>query len=70
MNKTGSHSVGSLFIENKIFFRQGQVGDSKNHLERETMDLLNRVTEEKLKEFHLKTLSSEDDEKSEVTIAM
>ncbi|XP_027157192.1 flavonol sulfotransferase-like [Coffea eugenioides] len=71
VNKTGSHSVvGFRVIENKIYFREGQVGDSQNYLEREMMDHLDQVTEESFKKFHLKAFSSEDDEKSEVSTAM
>ncbi|KAL3529635.1 hypothetical protein ACH5RR_008957 [Cinchona calisaya] len=64
VNKKGSHSgFGFPVIENKIFFRQGQVGDSKNHLAREMIDHLDQITEEKFKEFHLiNTFSSEEDE--------
>lgn len=61
VNKTGLHSgFGFPVIENKIFFRQGQVCDSKNHLSTEMMDHLNQVTDEKFKEFHLNTFSSKD----------
>lgn len=52
VNKTGTHSEsGFPTIENKIFFRQGQVGDSRNYLTREMMDELDEITGEKLKEI-------------------
>ncbi|XP_027095926.1 flavonol 4'-sulfotransferase-like [Coffea arabica] len=71
VNKIGSHSgFGFLVIENKIFFREGQIDDSQNYLESEMMDHLDQVTEERFKKFHLTAFSSEDDEKSDVSIAM
>lgn len=71
VNKTGSHSgFGFSVIENKIFFRQGEVGDSKNHLASEMVDHLDKITEEKFKEFHVETFASNEDESSECLIAI
>jgi len=45
VNKTGRVSSG---IENKAFFRRGQVGDWKNLLPTEMIEQLNTITENKL----------------------
>ncbi|KAG5539276.1 hypothetical protein RHGRI_019738 [Rhododendron griersonianum] len=45
VNKTGRSTP---FVENKAFFRRGEVGDSVNHLTPEMVELLNKVIEEKL----------------------
>ncbi|CAA2952056.1 cytosolic sulfotransferase 12-like [Olea europaea subsp. europaea] len=42
---TGKLSSGE---ENKVFFRQGKVGDWKNHLTIETVEKLDKITEQKL----------------------
>jgi len=43
-NKTGKLPSGE---QNNIFFRRGQVGDSKNFLSDEMIERLNTITEEK-----------------------
>ncbi|KAF7114415.1 hypothetical protein RHSIM_RhsimUnG0086700 [Rhododendron simsii] len=45
VNKTGRSTP---FIENKAFFRRGEVGDWVNHLTPEMVERLNKVIEEKL----------------------
>ncbi|KAM7251690.1 hypothetical protein ACFE04_023573 [Oxalis oulophora] len=46
VNKTGS--TVHNFVENKLYFRKGEIGDSKNHLTPDMMELIDKVTEEKL----------------------
>ncbi|CAI9775187.1 unnamed protein product [Fraxinus pennsylvanica] len=46
INRTGKLSSGE---ENKVFFRQGKVGDWKNHLTIEMVEKLDRITEQKLR---------------------
>ncbi|CAA2952055.1 cytosolic sulfotransferase 12-like [Olea europaea subsp. europaea] len=45
INRTGKLSSGE---ENKVFFRQGKVGDWKNHLTIEMVEKLDQITEQKL----------------------
>ncbi|KAF7137444.1 hypothetical protein RHSIM_Rhsim07G0069500 [Rhododendron simsii] len=45
VNKTGRSTP---FVENKAFFRRGEVGDWVNHLTPEMVERLNKVIEEKL----------------------
>ncbi|XP_059294269.1 flavonol 3-sulfotransferase-like [Lycium ferocissimum] len=49
VNKEGTHT-DFLFptIANNIFFRQGKVGDSKNHLSKEMIEVLDEMTKQKL----------------------
>lgn len=64
VNKTGKHFAFSK-VENKIFFRQGKVGDAKNHLPGEMMRIMDEITEEKFKNIkYLNELDSPKDEKS------
>ncbi|KAM7252060.1 hypothetical protein ACFE04_023943 [Oxalis oulophora] len=54
VNKTG---LSLLNLENKSFFRKGEIGDSKNHLTPDMMELIDKVTKEKLSDtgftFHV-----------------
>jgi len=50
VNKTGRIISG---IENKAFLRRGQVGDWKNLLTTETIEMLNTITENKLSKHGL-----------------
>ncbi|KAM7273169.1 hypothetical protein ACFE04_027833 [Oxalis oulophora] len=45
-NKIGSTIRNSE--ETKLFFRKGEIGDSKNHLTRDMIELIDKVTKEKL----------------------
>jgi len=45
VNKTGRVATG---VENKAFFRRGQVGDWKNLLTTEMIEQLNTITENKV----------------------
>ncbi|KAK1296383.1 Cytosolic sulfotransferase 15 [Acorus calamus] len=49
VNKTGRMSFGSTEIENKEYFRKGEVGDWNRHLTAEMAERLDRIIEEKLK---------------------
>ncbi|KAJ3682626.1 hypothetical protein LUZ60_015199 [Juncus effusus] len=48
VNKTGETLMGDQGMDNKAFFRLGEVGDWKNHLSPEMVERLNKMTEEKL----------------------
>ncbi|KAM7250105.1 hypothetical protein ACFE04_021988 [Oxalis oulophora] len=54
VNKTG---LNLLNLENKSYFRKGEIGDSKNHLMPDMMELIDKVTKEKLSDtgftFHV-----------------
>lgn len=58
VNKSGIH-LAYKKVENKTFFRQGKVGDAKNHLSEEMMLILDGITEEKFK--NIKIRSSKDE---------
>ncbi|GFY85671.1 P-loop containing nucleoside triphosphate hydrolases superfamily protein [Actinidia rufa] len=48
VNKTGSHQINrDTAIENRHFFRKGQIGESKIHLTSEMMDCIDRITQHK-----------------------
>lgn len=55
VNKGGTHTGFFIpTITNSIFFRKGKVGDSKNHLSEEMIEVLDEITKQKLG-FHLMT---------------
>ncbi|XVF54468.1 hypothetical protein PTKIN_Ptkin05aG0182700 [Pterospermum kingtungense] len=50
VNKNGKHREGtSMAIENKVYFRRGEVGDWKNYLTPEMAAVLDQITMEKLR---------------------
>lgn len=51
VNKTG---ISVKNIRNDVFFRQGKVGDWKNHLRHDMIDHLDRITENKFASTGLK----------------
>ncbi|XP_019166834.1 PREDICTED: flavonol 3-sulfotransferase-like [Ipomoea nil] len=56
VNKNGSHheETGSVKeIRNNVYFRKGEIGDSKNHLSGKMMEILDQITEEKFKDLGL-----------------
>lgn len=55
VNKSGTH-LAFEEIENKIFFRQGKVGDAKNHLSEEMMLIMDEITEQKFKNMNTTTI--------------
>ncbi|XP_059639501.1 flavonol 3-sulfotransferase-like [Cornus florida] len=49
VNKSGKHRPNSpMAINNSMYFRKGIVGDWKNHLTTEMIELLDQITEQKL----------------------
>nr|XP_016510494.1 PREDICTED: flavonol 3-sulfotransferase-like [Nicotiana tabacum] len=49
VNKDGTHTGFFIpTIANNIFFRQGKVGDSKNHLSEEMIKVMDEITKQKL----------------------
>ncbi|KAM3380948.1 flavonol 4'-sulfotransferase [Capsicum galapagoense] len=66
VNKEGTYSGSfSLTIANNIFFRQGKVGDSKNHLSKEMIEVFDDITKQKLV-FDLMTTSVTPQKNGEV----
>nr|GMD27077.1 flavonol sulfotransferase-like [Ipomoea batatas] len=53
VNKNGSHRETTSVIKNSVYFRKGEIGDSKNHLSGEMMEILDQITEEKFKDLGL-----------------
>ncbi|XP_031090905.1 flavonol 4'-sulfotransferase-like [Ipomoea triloba] len=57
VNKDGSRQrfvwTQGIPIANNVYFRKGEVGDSKNHLSEEMREFLDQITEDKFKEFGL-----------------
>ena len=52
VNKNGSMRESSAsVIENKIFFRQGKIGDWKNILTTEMVEQIDGIIEQKLKDL-------------------
>ncbi|XP_010051056.2 cytosolic sulfotransferase 12 [Eucalyptus grandis] len=57
VNKSGVFRMGtqsSGTVENSGFFRRGEVGDWKNHLSRQMIERLDRITEQKFEGYDLK----------------
>ena len=48
VNNTGTFQLGKRKIGKHIFFRQGKVGDWRNHLTNDMVDRLNKIVEQKL----------------------
>ncbi|KAJ9677222.1 hypothetical protein PVL29_022299 [Vitis rotundifolia] len=48
VNNTGTFQLGTRKIGKHIFFRQGEVGDWRNHLTNDMVDRLNKIVEQKL----------------------
>nr|GMD35775.1 flavonol sulfotransferase-like [Ipomoea batatas] len=61
VNKNGSLLVGKLptgrtvSVINKAFFRKGEIGDSKNHLSEEMIEILDQIRDDKFNEVGLTT---------------
>lgn len=61
VNKSGTN-LSIKGIENKIFFRQGKMGDAKNHLSEEMVLIMDGITKEKFKNMNITTVRSPKDE--------
>nr|GMD30811.1 flavonol sulfotransferase-like [Ipomoea batatas] len=61
VNKNGSFLVGKLStgrtvsLINNVFFRKGEIGDSKNHLSEEIREILDQIRDDKFNEVGLTT---------------
>nr|GMD37500.1 flavonol sulfotransferase-like [Ipomoea batatas] len=61
VNKNGSLLIGKLptgrtvSVINNVFFRKGEIGDSKNHLSEEMRGILDQITDDKFNEVGLTT---------------
>nr|GMD38983.1 flavonol 3-sulfotransferase-like [Ipomoea batatas] len=61
VNKNGSLLVGKLStgrtvsLINNVFFRKGEIGDSKNHLSKEMREILDQIRDDKFNEVGLTT---------------
>nr|GLL35447.1 flavonol sulfotransferase-like [Ipomoea trifida] len=61
VNKNGSFLVGKLStgrtvsLINNVFFRKGEIGDSKNHLSEEMREILDQIRDDKFNEVGLTT---------------
>ncbi|KAJ9560232.1 hypothetical protein OSB04_005392 [Centaurea solstitialis] len=49
VNKTGITDLRAIKMENRLFFRKGEIGDWKNYLSEEMKDRIDKIMDEKLK---------------------